>query len=122
MDKTPSEAVAVPAPRSALLFETQHTWFVFLSSIDVLFTMIVLALGGVEVNGIAAAVIDHHGLTGMVFFKFLLVMFIVIIVENIGRRRYSTGLRVAEWEVALTSIPVVVSFAQLLAVFAGATH
>lgn len=102
-----------------VLFQTQHGWFVFLSSMDVMFTSLVLTMGGVELNSIAAAVIERGGIPGMAAFKFTMVVMIILIVETIGRMRYSTGKRVAEWEVALTCIPVAVSFAQLFAVTLG---
>lgn len=100
----------------ALLYETTYVWFVFVSALDVMFTWIILHSGGQELNWIAAVVISHSGLYGMLGFKFSLVTLIVLICEEIGRRKHTTGLAVAEWAVMLTTIPVVVAVVQLLSV------
>jgi len=74
-------------------------------------TWVVLLLGGLEVNPLAAAVVQHGGLTSLVIFKFCLVIFVVIMCEWITRRNPRAGFKLAEWSVAITAIPVAVAFA-----------
>ena len=46
-------------------------------------------------------------------FKFCLVVFVVVMAEWIGRRSDRAGRKLAEWSVAVTSIPVVLALVQL---------
>jgi hypothetical protein len=96
-----------------MLYPTCYIGFVLLSALDVMLTWTILSLGGVEVNPIAGAVIDHGGLQGMTTFKFCLVMLVIVFCEWIGRRRRRTGMRVAEACIAITSIPVILSLVLL---------
>ncbi len=92
-----------------MLHPRHYTWFVFLSALDLMFTWVLILLGGAEVNPIADAVLQHGGLPGLVVFKFALVMLIVVLCEWATRRSPRTGFKLAEWSVAITAIPVVVS-------------
>ena len=58
--------------------------------------------------------IGRHGLFGLIGFKFCLVVLVVIMAEVIGRRKDRAGRRLAEWAIALTSIPVATSLYQLI--------
>ncbi len=98
---------------SAVLYENQYTWFVLVSSLDVMFTWIVLHAGGREANAVAAAVLERFGLEGMVVFKFALVAFVIALCEVIGRRNVDAGRRLASWAVALTCVPLLVAMALL---------
>jgi len=95
-------------------YPVRYVWLVFLASLDIMMTWVILLCGGWEVNAIAAAVIDNMGLPGAVLFKFALVMFVIILCEVVGRRHNETGRKLAEWAIAITSIPVLLSFVQLL--------
>ncbi|MFQ5490737.1 MAG: DUF5658 family protein [Phycisphaerae bacterium] len=117
----PVVALALPrAPRLTWLslppmrYQTHYIWFVLLSAVDIMLTWIILGLNGVELNPLAADVIGRQGLSGMIGFKFCLVVLVVIMAEVIGRRRDRTGRRLAEWAIALTTIPVATSLYQLL--------
>ena len=80
----------------------------FVSTLDIMLTCIILNLeGGKEVNPVAAAVIEHTDLWGVVIFKFSLVVLVIFIAEFVGRRNDRVGRRIAEWSVAITCIPVV---------------
>ncbi len=96
-----------------MLYQQAYVWFVFVSALDVMLTWIILSLGGSEVNVVADAVISHAGLAGIVAYKFCLVIFVVLMCEAVGRRRPQAGRKLAEWSVAVTAIPVVLSFVQL---------
>ena len=77
-------------------------------------TWVILGIGGREINFLAEAVIAHYGLRGLVVFKFSLSVVVIIMCELIGRRKPSTGKSLAEWAVAISSIPVAVAMFQLL--------
>ncbi|GJM26427.1 MAG: hypothetical protein DHS20C16_28420 [Phycisphaerae bacterium] len=96
-------------------YQNAYVWFVFVSALDIMLTWAILQSGGSEVNPIADAVIQRFGLQGMVAFKFALVIFVIIMCEWLGRRSDKHGRKIAEWAVAITSIPVVLSFVMLIA-------
>jgi hypothetical protein len=96
-------------------YQNAYVWFVFVSALDIMLTWVILQSGGSEINPIADAVIQRFGLRGMVAFKFALVIFVIIMCEWMGRRSDRHGRKIAEWAVAVTSIPVVLSFVILIA-------
>lgn len=98
----------------AMLHQGAYLWFVLVSALDLLLTGVVLQLhGGEEVNPIARAVIEHTGYRGLIGFKFAIVVFVIVMCEWVGRRQPRMGVKLAEWAVAITTIPVVVSLWQL---------
>jgi len=103
-----------PALWPRVLYPNLYVWFVFVASLDIMMTWIVLWFQGREVNVLAHWVLNRWGLPGMVSFKFILVVFVVLICEVVGRRRLETGRGLARWAVALNSVPVALAFAQLL--------
>ncbi len=102
-----------PLYRRAVLYPGPYVWYVFLSSLDIMMTWIVLHAGGFELNFLADWVIHHGGLPGTVAYKFGLVMLVVVICEVVGRVNDAVGRRLAEWSVAITVIPVLLAFVQL---------
>jgi hypothetical protein len=83
-----------------------YTWFVLVSSLDIMLTWVVLEhAGGYEVNPVAASVIEHWGLPGAIAFKFSLMLFVIIICEVIGRQRDVTARRLAMWSVCISAFP-----------------
>ena len=118
----PPEPAEEPSPprhdgsalRQAVLFPNFYVWLFFLSSLDIMLTWIVLYWGGQEVNVLADWVVQRWGLPGMVTFKFVLVTFVVCICEIVGRRNHATGRKLAEWAVAISTIPVALAFVLLL--------
>ncbi len=101
-----------------VLFPQVYVWYVFLAALDILFTYLILhpIFGdrGAELNLLAAWVIHRAGLPGMVVYKFGLVLFVVTICEFVGRRRPNLGRRLAEWCVAISTIPILVAVVQML--------
>ena len=97
-----------------MLFPNQYAWFIFVAALDIMMTWTVLGIGGHEVNLLADAIISYRGLPGLILFKFSLTVFVILMSEFIGRRRYETGKSLAEWSVAISTIPVVVAGVQLL--------
>lgn len=117
-------ASAQPWARPAL-YPRAYTWFVFLAAMDLLFTMLILhpSFGAREVNVIAAWIIQNGGFRATTYYKFGLVVAIILICETVGRVREPAGRRLAHWCVAVTAIPVTASFVQLIvAMLAGAPH
>ncbi len=117
-DSAQSEPFVLPEPRSifsrAMLYPKLYVWYVLFASLDIMITWIVLHFGGAEVNPMAAVIIERYNLPGMVVYKFTLVLLVILICEAVGRARDRVGRRLAEWAVAITLIPVVVSLAQLV--------
>jgi hypothetical protein len=103
----------------AVLYPNVYVWYMLLSALDIMLTCAILVFGGYEVNTLADRVVRAWGVPGLAVFKFALVIFVVCICEIVGRRKYRTGRKLAEWSVAITAIPVVVSFIQLIAKIHG---
>jgi hypothetical protein len=99
------------------LYPNHYVWFVFLSVLDVLLTWLILAASGVEANPVAAAVIDRFGFRGMIVYKFALMVVVIVLCERVGRRNDRAGRRVITLGVAVTSLPIVLSFAMLYRFF-----
>ncbi|MDG1838064.1 MAG: DUF5658 family protein, partial [Phycisphaerales bacterium] len=89
------------------LFPNLYLWLVFVASIDIILTRLVLFFSGTEMNPIAALVIKWFGIPGMSVFKFSVVAFVVIVCEFIGRVRWSTARNLAIFAVAASAFPVV---------------
>ena len=99
--------------KQPVLYPNLHRWFVALASLDVLITSAVLSVGGEEVNPIAATVINTGAHTGMTFFKFATVAFVLVACEWIGRSSASAGKRVAAIAVAANLAAILIGGVQL---------
>ncbi|MFG0329152.1 MAG: DUF5658 family protein [Phycisphaerales bacterium] len=97
-----------------LRYQQFYLWLVTVSALDVMFTWIILALGGSELNPVADAVIVHWGLNGMIAFKFALTLLVIVLCEIVGRAKDATGRRLAGVCAAIASIPVVVGMTLLM--------
>jgi hypothetical protein len=94
--------------RQPLLYPAWYPWFVGLAALDVVFTGMLLGLGGREVNLVAKKLIETAGMPGAIALKFATVALVVVICEVVGRRSLPAGRRLAAAAVALNSLPVVV--------------
>jgi hypothetical protein len=82
-------------PRRGLRFETEISWFVLASVLDIVMTFLALRFSDqghtsvtiVENNPVANWVLSHWGIPGMAFFKLVLTAVVVIIAEVIGKVR-----------------------------------
>ena len=83
-----------------------------------MFTHLILYHGGLEVNGLAAEIMHRWGFHGMTIFKFVMILFTVLLCEVIGRRDDLWGRRLGAIGIALTFVPVVLATLMLL----GRTH
>jgi hypothetical protein len=102
-----------------VLFPQQYKWFIVLATLDVTLTWAVLQMGGREANPFAEYILVRWGMPGLIGLKFAVVGLVVCTCELIGRKRFFTAQRLAEWAVALNSIPVILGVVQIYAAIAG---
>jgi hypothetical protein len=100
--------------RKPMLYQNRYVWFIFISSLDLMLTWVILYFGGREVNPLAQHILRHFGLYGMVAFKLSLVLLVILLCEGIGRRSPTAGQWLASASIMLASVPVLLSFFLLL--------
>ena len=97
-----------PSIRGRVIYPYHYLALTFVSALDLVFTYIILLLGGYEVNPIANAVLqspaDFHGL---IVYKFVIVVAVIGVCEFIGRHAPDTARRLSGWAVAISAFPVV---------------
>jgi short subunit fatty acids transporter len=104
---------AAPASNH-VLFPDHYCWYLLVCVLDLVLTNTMLHhFGGIEVNGIAARIIDSGGFWGLIAFKMATAILVISICEHVGRVRLATARRVAEWAIAISAIPSVLSLTQL---------
>jgi len=99
----------------AVLYPNTYAWFVLLASLDIMLTWIVLHFGGEELNVVAQWVLARWHLIGMVVFKMSVVLLVICSCEVVGRRNAVVGRRLSGWAVAISSVPVMLGYVELLA-------
>lgn len=100
--------------KEPVLYPRIHPWYVVLATADVLLTWLILtSFDGLELNPIAAGVINTGGMSAAALFKFATVMFVLWASEYIGRRKLIVGRWIALYAVLANCVPVTVSVAQL---------
>lgn len=110
-------AAATSSPVRHVLFPDHYCWYLLVCALDLMLTNTILHhFGGVEVNGLAANIIEAGGFWGLIVFKMATAVLVISICEHIGRVRIATARRIAEWAIAISAIPSVLSLAQLGAV------
>lgn len=87
-------------------FQNLYVWIIFISSLDIMLTWKILSRGGMEVNPVAAAVIDLWGMQGAIAFKFALMMWVIVACEILARLKRNAGRFLAITAVAVSSLPV----------------
>lgn len=88
-------------------FQNAYAWLVLVSSLDIMLTAKILQRGGVEVNPVAALVIDMWGMQGAIAFKFALMTWVVIVCEVLARLRHRAAIVLAIGAVVMSAAPVV---------------
>jgi hypothetical protein len=97
------------------MYPELYTWYIFLSAMDICFTWLILHQeGGRELNVLAEWIIERYDLRGVILFKFLLVVLVVVVCELVGRFEARVGRKLARWIVVLAAFPVVVGGLHLL--------
>ena len=95
--------------RKPVLYPNADLWLVLVSAMDIMLTWLILHLGGYEANPLAARVIEHYDLWGIVSFKFFLVIVFLLTCEFVGRRRPGVGRAMAYVAVCISAVPVAVA-------------
>ena len=106
----PPKLVSLPEMR----YQTEYVWFIFVSSLDIMLTWLILSKGGLEVNPVAKLVIDNWGLAGAIGFKFALSLFVIVACEVVGRKRDRLGRSLILFGIVVSGSPVVYSLYLLL--------
>lgn len=87
-------------------FQNTYVWVIFISSLDIMLTWRIIDRGGMEVNPLAAIVIDAWGMEGAIAFKFALMMWVIIACEILARTKRSAGKFLAYAAVVISALPV----------------
>ena len=94
----------------AMLYPNEYVWLVFVSAMDIICTWIIIRnYEGREANPIAQLYIDLYGPTGLIIFKFCIVIFVVLLCEWVGHIKERTGRILARASVIVSAIPLLVS-------------
>ena len=103
-------------------YPNAYVWYVFVAALDIILThFIIFRLGGIEVNAIAQRAIDAFGLWGLIGLKFVTVLVVIAICQALAQQKPDVGRRLAEWAVAISSVPIVFGLLQIvLALTTGA--
>jgi hypothetical protein len=100
--------------RRPVLFPNGYVWFVFISTLDIMLTWVILHFGGREVNAVADHIIWQYGLPGLVAYKFALVVGVIAICEVVGRRRSGAARFLLGVGITVTCFPVLLALVLLL--------
>ena len=109
-DEDQPKLISLPEMR----YQTGYVWFIFVSSLDIMLTWLILSKGGSEVNPVAKLVIDNWGLAGAIGFKFALALFVIVACEIVGRKRDRLGRNLILFGIIISASPVVYSLYLLL--------
>jgi hypothetical protein len=88
-------------------FQNAYVWIIFISSLDIMLTWKILSRGGMEVNPVAAIVIDAWGMYGAIAFKFALMMWVIVACEILARLKRSAGKFLSVCAIVISASPVV---------------
>ena len=106
-DDKPKQGLILGLLNRQMRYPNAYAWLLLLSAMDVMLTWVILLLKGREVNPIANWVIKQWELSGMITYKFMLILFFIMICEVIGHMREPTGRFLSRVSVAIAMIPVV---------------
>ena len=95
-------------------FQEHYIWLIFVGSLDIMLTWVILRNGGEEVNPVAKLVIDMWGLNGAIAFKFALMLFVIVSCEVIARVRPVTATLLIWFGVLVSAFPPVWSVGLLV--------
>lgn len=116
MATTIAQASNPQRPRwlDTLKWPKHYALLVFAACLDILCTWYILAIGGSEANHLADAVLATFGFNGMVAYKFALITLVVVLCEEVTRRRPETGSKLAVGAIGISILPVMFGLGQLL--------
>jgi Domain of unknown function (DUF5658) len=99
--------------RRPVRYPAIYPWIVLVAMLDVMLTWVSLALGGVEINALARAIIDLADMQGALALKCLSVAAFLVLCERVAVEREDLGERLAIGAVGLQCVPVVAALVQL---------
>ena len=94
-------------------YQNAYAIFVFVSSMDIILTWVILYRGGLEVNPLARIVIEAWGLPGAIIFKVCLTVFVIVACEIVGRSSDLKGRLLVLAAILISGFPVVWSLTLL---------
>lgn len=86
-------------------FQELYVWLIFVGSLDIMLTWVILRNGGEEVNPVANLIIEAWGLNGAIAFKYALTLFVIVSCEAIARVRPITARLLIWFGVLISSFP-----------------
>lgn len=90
-----------------VLFPDLYCWYVLASTLDILFTYIIIEVyKGWEANRVAAGIFERYGWPGMIALKYSTVILVLIVCELVARRNDRLAHRLAVLAVAVGAFPV----------------
>lgn len=89
-------------------------WLIICSFLDFVLTGMVVGLGGVELNPLAAGVIDYGGFPALLAYKMSLLVLILILCEYITLRRVGLGRTLSGTVAVMWAVPPAWSICQLI--------
>jgi uncharacterized repeat protein (TIGR04138 family) len=98
-----------------VLYQNAYIWLVFLSAMDIMMTWLVLSRpNGYEANALANWVLTNYGLVGMVLYKLILITFVIVVCEMVGRRKQDVGAKFSVVAILIAAFPIIMAFVLLL--------
>ncbi|MDA0803179.1 MAG: DUF5658 family protein [Planctomycetota bacterium] len=76
------------------------------SALDVLLTGAVISRGGQELNPVANLILQHWDMSGLTVFKYAIVTFYIVVVQEIAARQWSAARLTMLAGVAISALPV----------------
>ena len=100
-----------PTNKKHVRYPNHYTWLLLVASLDGRRTYVVLHLGGLEANPLAAKIIYRWGVPGMVVYKFFFIIIAILIAEEVGRRHETKGRKFVEYAIVISAFPVLFALA-----------
>lgn len=102
-------------------FPNHYCWYVLVCALDLILTNAVMTwFGAIEVNAVAHTAIELAGFWGLIALKVSTMIVVIAVIELLARRAVHVGHRLAEWSIAISGLPVVLTLAQLGVIAAAA--
>jgi hypothetical protein len=106
--------------RNPVLYPGRSPMYAYVAALDLFFTRIILEVDGRAATFVADWLLQQWNVRGLVVFKFLSVVLVLLICELVGRRRRRLGGQLAGWAVVISAFPVVVGAFHVLRIALGA--
>lgn len=88
-------------------FPDLYCWYVLASTLDILFTYVVIVVyKGSEANRIAAHIFDKYGWPGMIALKYATVILVLLVCEVVAMKSEQAAQRLAIFAICVGAFPV----------------